>query len=249
MVFAAATRGGHRMTYELFYWPDIQGRGEFVRLALEEAAAPYLDVARTRGGMKRMTAMMDDASAARPPFAPPFLKAGSMVIAQTANILMFLGERHRLAPRDDAGRLFTYQLQLTIADVVAEVHDAHHPIASSLYYEDQKPEARRRAADLVARRLPKYLGYFERVLANNGRGAWLAGGRVSYADLSLFQLVEGLQYAFPKAMKRLARRHGRVMRVRDAVAARPRIAAYLQSPRRIPFNEQGIFRHYPELDK
>jgi glutathione S-transferase len=237
------------MAYELYYWPEIQGRGEFVRLALEEAAAPYVDVARSRTGMKRMTAMMDDARAARPPFAPPFLKAGGMVIAQTANILMFLGERHRLAPRDDAGRLFTQQLQLTLADVVAEVHDTHHPVAASLYYEDQKPEARRKAADVIAHRLPKYLGYFERVLANNARGAWLVGARVSYADLSLFQLVEGLQYAFPKAMKRLARRHCGVMRLHDAVAARPRIAAYLASPRRIAFNEQGIFRHYAELDR
>jgi glutathione S-transferase len=237
------------MAYELYYWPGIQGRGEFVRLALEEAAAPYVDVARGRGGMKRMSAMMDDARDARPPFAPPFLKAGAIVIAQTANILMFLGERHRLAPRDTAGRYFTHQLQLTLADVVAEVHDTHHPIASSLYYEDQKREARRKAADVIAHRLPKYLGYFERVLANNARGAWLVGTRVTYADLSLFQLVAGLQYAFPKAMKRLARRHPRVMSLHDAVAARPRIAAYLASPRRIAFNEQGIFRHYPELDR
>jgi len=237
------------MAYELYYWPEIQGRGEFVRLALEEAAAPYVDVARTRGGVKRMTSMMDDRRATRPPFAPPFLKAGKLVIAQTANILMFLGERHRLAPRDDAGRLFTHQLQLTIADVVAEVHDTHHPVAASLYYDDQKAEARRKAADVTAHRLPKYLGYFERVLANNPRGTWLVGARPTYADLSLFQLVEGLRYAFPKAMKRIARRHPHVMAARDAVAARPRIAAYLASPRRIAFNEQGIFRHYAELDK
>jgi glutathione S-transferase len=237
------------MTYELYYWPEIQGRGEFVRLALEDAAAPYVDVARQRGGIKRMQAIMDDGRAARPPFAPPFLKTGAMVIAQTANILMFLGERHRLAPRDTAGRLFTHQLQLTIADVVAEVHDTHHPIAARLYYEDQKPEARRKAADVIANRLPKYLRYFERVLASNARGPWLVGARAAYADLSLFQLVAGLRYAFPKAMKRLARRHPRVMGLHDEVAARPRIAAYLASPRRIPFNEQGIFRNYPELDK
>jgi glutathione S-transferase len=236
------------MPYELFYWPSIQGRGEFVRLALEEAAAPYVDVARSKAGMKRMLAMLDDETLARPPFAPPFLRAGRQLIAQTANILLFIGERHGLAPRDAAGRSFTHQLQLTLADLVAEVHDAHHPIAAGLYYEDQKPEARRRAEDLRRARLPKFLGYFERVLARNGRGACLVGSRITYADLSLFQVACGLEYAFPRAMKRLARRHPRVMALRDAVGARPRIAAYLASPRRIAFNQEGLFRCYPELD-
>ena len=235
------------MRYELFYWPTIQGRGEFVRLALEEAAAPYADVARTRAGMKRMQAILDDERLARPPFAPPFLKAGTLLIAQTADILLFLGERHGLAPREAAGHFFTHQLQLTLADLVAEVHDAHHPIASSLYYEDQKREAKRRTGHLIAERLPKFLGYFERILARNRRG-WLVGARVSYADLSLFQCVAGLTYAYPRAMTRLARRHPRVMATAGKVAGRPRIAAYLASPRRIPFNTEGIFRHYPELD-
>jgi len=236
------------MRYQLFYWPTIQGRGEFVRLALEEAGIAYDDVARNRAGMKRMQAILDDERLARPPFAPPFLKAGALLIAQTANILLFLGERHGLAPRDAGARLFTHQLQLTIADLVAEVHDAHHPIASSLYDEDQKREARRRTANLVAQRLPKFLGYFERVLAHNARG-WLVGARVSYADLSLFQLVAGLSYAYPRAMTRLARRHPHVMRAAARVAQRPRVAAYLGSPRRIPFSTEGIFRYYPELDR
>ena len=238
------------MRYELFYWPTIQGRGEFVRLALEEAAVPYADVARTRAGMKRMQALLDDQRLARPPFAPPFLKAGDALIAQTANILLFLGERHGLAPRNAAARYFTHQLQLTLADLVAEVHDAHHPIASSLYYEDQKGAARRRTAHLIGERLPKFLGYFERILARDrsGRG-WLVGARVTYADLSLFQVVSGLSYAYPKAMARLARRYRRVMDNAARVALRPRIGAYLASPRRIPFNEDGIFRHYPELER
>ena len=237
------------MTYELFYWPTIQGRGEYVRLALEDAGAQYVDVARSKAGMKRMMALLDDESLARPPFAPPFLRAGRQLIAQTANILLFLGDRHGLAPRDAAGRLFAHQLQLTIADLVVEVHDVHHPIAAGLYYEDQKSEAKRRAEDLRARRLPKFLGYFERVLARNARrGGWLVGARATYADLSLFQIAAGLQYAFPFAMKRLARKHPRVMELHDKVAARPRIAAYLASPRRIAFNQEGIFRHYPELD-
>jgi glutathione S-transferase len=198
--------------------------------------------------MKRMQAILDDARLARPPFAPPFLKAGSALIAQTANILLFLGERHGLAPRDAAARFFTHQLQLTLADLVAEVHDAHHPIASGLYYEDQKREAKRRTADLLATRVPKFLGYCERILARTPRG-WLVGARVTYADLSLFQVVAGLTYAYPRAMTRLARRHPRVMQNAGRIAERPRIAAYLGSPRRIAFNEDGIFRHYPELDR
>lgn len=237
------------MRYELHYWASIPGRGEFVRLALEEAGAPYDDVARTQGGEKRMLALLGDATLACPPFAPPFLKAGRLVIAQTANILLFLGERHGLAPSGDAGRFFTHQLQLTLADFVAEAHDTHHPIAGSLYYEDQRPEARRRAADFVANRIPKYLGYFERVLERKARTAGnLVGARLTYADLSLFQVVAGLRYAFPKAMARVAKKHPKVLALHDRVAARPRIAAYLASDRRLAFNEQGIFRHYAELD-
>jgi glutathione S-transferase len=237
------------MRYELYYWPSIQGRGEFVRLALEEAAADYVDVARERGGVNRMMRVMEGAAVARPPFAPPFLKAGRQMIGQTANILLFLGGRHRLTPKDAAGRLWTHQLQLTLADLVVEAHDTHHPIAAGLYYEDQKPAARRRAEDFRRNRIPKFLGYFERVLARNPRGErWLIGARLTYADLSLFQVVEGLTYAFPRAMQRQAKRHPKLVALHDRVAARPRIKAYLASGRRIPFNEDGIFRHYRELD-
>jgi glutathione S-transferase len=236
------------MRYELYYWPEIQGRGEFVRLALEEAGASYVDVARKPGGVDKMMTLMAKERLTTPPFAPPFLKAGKLVIAQTASILYFLGERERLAPANDAGRLFTHQLQLTIADLVAEVHDTHHPIASSLYYEDQKQEALRRSQDFLSHRAPKFLGYFERVLRSSGGGT-LVGRRVSYADLSLFQIVAGLRHAFPRAMKRLERKHPNVVALHDRIAARDRIAAYLASPRRIPFNEMGIFRRYPELDR
>ncbi|HEV2546457.1 MAG TPA: glutathione S-transferase [Stellaceae bacterium] len=237
------------MRYELYYWPGIQGRGEFVRLALEEASADYVDVAREKGGMEAMMRLLDSDKVALPSFAPPFLKAGRLLIGQTANILLFLGERHGLAPKDEAGRLWTHQLQLTIADLVVEAHDTHHPIASGLYYEDQKREAKRRAEDFRENRLPKFLGYFEDVLACNPRGPkHLVGARLTCADLSLFQIVEGLGYAFPRAMKRASRRAPKTIALRDRVAERPRIAAYLASPRRIPFNEQGIFRHYPELD-
>jgi glutathione S-transferase len=234
------------MRYELYYWPTIQGRGEYVRLALEEAGAAYADVARGERGMAAMMRMME-AKSATPPFAPPFLKAGKLVIGQTANILFYLGSRHGLAPKAEAGRLWVHQLQLTVTDFVVEVHDTHHPIATSLYYEDQKAPAKKRTEEFWDERVPKYLGYFERLLEQNG-GAFLTGRRLTYIDLSLFQLVEGLRYAFPKRMKAFERKIPGLVDLRDRVAARPNIKAYLASKRRIAFNEDGIFRHYKELD-
>ena len=238
------------MRYELYYWPSIQGRGEFVRLALEDAGADYLDVAREPKGMAAMMRFMESRSIKNPPFAPPFLKAGKLVIAQTANILFFLGPRHVLAPKTEPGRLWAHQLQLTIADWVAEAHETHHPISGSLYYEDQQREAKRRAADFTAERMPKFFDYFEGILQRNSKGSeFLLGRQLSYIDLSLFQMIEGLRYAFPKAMKKLEKKYRRALALRDRVAARPRIARYLDSPRRIPFNQEGIFRCYPELEK
>lgn len=241
------------MAYELYYWPTIQGRGEFVRLALEEAGARYVDVARgskkQKGGVPAMLALLDGRTVARPPFAPPFLKSGRLLIGQTANILLFLGARHRLAPANEAARLWTNQLQLTIADFVGEVHDTHHPVGASLYYEEQKKEALRRAAEFRGQRAGKFLRYFETVLSRNGSGKHLVGGSLSYADLSLFQVVAGLRYAFPNTMKRLERKLPRVTALHERVAGRPRIAAYLASDRRLPFSEEGIFRRYPELDE
>jgi glutathione S-transferase len=241
------------MRYELYYWPGIQGRGEFIRLALEEARADYVDVARLAeregGGMAALTRFLEDDAVKRPPFAPPLLKAGKSVIGQSANILQFLGPRLGLAPKDEAGRLWAHQLQLTIADLVVEAHDVHHPIASALYYHDQKPEAQRRAPHFTGERVPKFLGYFEQVLAANPTGRGHMVGRVlSYVDLSIFQLIAGLGYAFPKRMARLASKYPGLIALHERVAARPNIAAYLASERRIPFNEHGIFRHYPELD-
>jgi glutathione S-transferase len=236
------------MVYELYYWSEIQGRGEFVRLALEDAGTEYIDVARERGGTSAMLKLLDDEKVKTPAFAPPFLKAGKLLIGQTANILLFLGPRHGLAPATEAGRLWIHQLQLTIADFLVEIHDTHHPIGVGLYYEDQRKEARRRTEDFLKTRAPKYLDYFEAVL-DRGGGNYLAGRTATYADLSLFQIVEGLRYAFPRAMARLEKRRPRVVNVRDRVAERPRIAAYLASERRIPFNRMGIFRHYEELDR
>ena len=229
------------MRYLLYYWPGIPGRGEFVRLAFEHAGAAYQDVCRAPRGMKQMAQLLGKQSADRP-FAPPFLRAGRLLIAQTANILLYLGPRLGLVPAGEPARLRVHQHQLTIADWLVEAHDTHHPIGSGLYYEEQKREARRRSADFLANRLPKYLGYFESVLKAEGRP------RLHYAHLSLFQMIEGLRYAFPNAMRRLERRHPRCVAMRDRVAAVPAVAAYLASPRRLPFNEQGIFRHYPALD-
>ena len=236
------------MRYQLFYWPDIQGRGEFVRLALEDAGASYEDVARKPGGMDRMMTMMESARDKRPPFAPPFLKAGKLVIAQVAEILFYLGPRLKLAPRGEADRLWLHQLQLTVTDFVKEIHDTHHPLGGELYYEDAKPEATRYTENFLSERAPKYLGYFETVLKKSG-GAYALGRKATYLDLSLFQLIEGLRYAFPNAMKRIEREVPRVVAVRDRMAERKQIKDYLASPRRIPFNESGIFRHYPELDE
>jgi glutathione S-transferase len=238
------------MRYELYYWPSIQGRGEFVRLALEDAGADYLDVARTSKGMSAMMRFMESRSEKYPPFAPPFLKAGKQVIAQTANILFYLGPRLDLAPKNEAGRLWAHQLQLTIADWVTEAHDVHHPIGGGLYYEDQKAEAKRRAADFVAERLPKFFGYFEKMLRKQAKpDGYLLGRQLCYVDLSLFQTVAGLRYAFPNAVARIEKKFQRAFALHDRVSVRPRLAAYLTSERRLPFSEEGIFRHYPELDR
>src|SRR5881396_3511030 len=238
---------------ELYYWPTIQGRGEFVRLLLEEAGADYVDVARlprAKGGMAAMMRFLDGEEAGALPFAAPFVKVGDVIVSQTANILAFLAPRLGLVPDDEALRAEASQIQLTLADFVGEIHDTHHPIAGSLYYEDQKKEAKRRARDFVKERMPKYLGWLEDVLARNRRsgGRWLVGRDLGYVDLSAFQVIEGLRYAFPNAMARLERRLPRLIALRDRVAARPRIAAYLASKRRLPFNQLGIFRRYSELD-
>ena len=237
--------------YELYYWPTIQGRGEFVRLSLEDAGAHYVDVARLPesegGGVPALMKFLRGTADGLAPFAPPFLKSGELVIGQTANILAYLGPRLGLVPSDEPSRLRANQLQLTLADFVDEAHDVHHPVAVSLYYEDQKPEAKRRAASFVAERIPKYLGYFERVLERNG-GEHLVGNRISYVDLSMFQLLAGLEYAFPRVMAAVGSRYPALVGLRGRVALRPRLAAYLSSPRRLPFNQHGLFRHYPELD-
>ena len=239
------------MPYELHYWPTIQGRGEFVRLALEEAGADYIDVARgseaETQGLPAMMALLEDPTARRPTFAPPFLKDGDVIVGQTAAILLYLGPRLGLAPDSEPDRLWTHQIHLNIADVVAEAHDTHHPIAIGLTYEEQKPEAARRAGHFRSDRIPEFFAWFEHVLTRSG-GRHLLGDALTYADLSLFQLVDGLRYAFPKATTAALADNRHLRALHEVVRTRPRISAYLASPRRIPFNELGIFRRYPELD-
>jgi glutathione S-transferase len=242
------------MAYELFYWPSIQGRGEFVRLALEAAGAPYVDVARepskSGGGVKALTALLGGRAAPFTPFAPPFLRDGDVLVSQVANILLYLGPRLKLAPAGEALRIFTHGLQLTIADFVAEVHDTHHPISAEVYFEDQRKEAKARAAAFLAHRVPKYLGYFDRVIAGNPAGKVHAvGDTLTTVDLSLFQVWAGLAYAFPRAFAGADRLYPALAALAASVAAQPKVAAYLASDRRIPFNESGIFRRYPELDE
>ncbi|MFM2066558.1 MAG: hypothetical protein RLZZ584_1467 [Pseudomonadota bacterium] len=240
-------------SYELHYWPGIQGRGEFVRLALEATGTPYMDIARgpeDKGrGLPALLRALNDPKAVQPPFAPPFLKDGDFVVAQTSLILQYLAPTLRLTPRSAQTQTWTQQIQLTIADMVSEAHDSHHPIASSLHYEDQQPEALRRATDFCRHRLPRYLQWFEAILARNPAGTrHLVGGKLTYADLSLFQLVEGLNYAFPSATARTLAGTPLVVQLHRRIGELPRIAAYLQSPRRAAFDEQGLFRRYPELD-
>ena len=238
--------------YELFYWPSIQGRGEFVRLVLEEAGAAYVDVARLPeeqgGGAGAIMPLLEGEQPGTPPFAPPILRHGELVVAQTATICRYLAGRHGLAPASEGDRLRADQLALTVADFVVEVHDTHHPIAVGRYYREQKAEAKQRAAYFREARLPKFLDYFERVLAANDASDWLVGTERSWADLALFQVVTGVRYAFPNAVDAIAAEYPGVFALRDRVAALPNIATYLDSDRRIPFNEDGIFRHYRELD-
>jgi glutathione S-transferase len=234
------------MKYELYYWPGIQGRGEFVRLALEEGDADYVDIALGANAVPRMRRFLEGKNVARPPYAPPFLKAGKLLIGQTPNILLYLGEALALAPNDTAGRLWTHQLQLTLGDFTNEAHDVHHPLGPTLYYEDQIPASKKRAGEFVKSRIPKYLDYFDRVLDRND-GKHLVGRRVTYADLSLAQVLAGLQYAFPRSTARALKKRPRLAALHERVFSRPRIRRYLDSPRRLPFNNDDLFRRYPEL--
>jgi len=231
--------------YELFYWGEIQGRGEFVRLVLEDAGATYRDVGREGGDIEAALA----GELAPFAFAVPVLRDGELIIPQTVAITRYLGEKHGLAPADERGRLLAHAIALTVADLVTEVHDTHHPISVMDTYEKQRDAAAARSKVFRDKRLPKFLRYFEGLLGHDTRGdGRFVAGAFSYADLAAFQIVEGLRYAFPNAMARLRPAIPKLNALRDRIADRPRIAAYLGSKRRLPFNQMGIFRHYPALD-
>ena len=242
------------MPYKLYYWPKIQGRGEVVRLALEEAGVEYVDVARNssiqKDNQSTMLDIMQDSKLNSPPFAPPFLVDGSIMIAQAAAILQYLAPKIGLIGNNHTEQIFAHQIQLTISDFLTEVHDTHHPIASELYHEDQIKESKKRSANFIKLRIAKYLNYFESIIANNkSKSGWLIGNTLTYPDLSLFQIIEGLYYAFPKAFTKVANNYSNTLALRNAVLVRPNIAAYLKSARRIEFNTMGVFRYYPDLDR
>lgn len=226
--------------YTLVYWPEIPGRGEFVRLVLEQAGEPYVDLAREQGTPAVLPWLHGDRT-----FAPPVLLHGDFVLAQTTAICDYLARRLDLVPKDEKSRARALQLHLTLMDLVDEVHDTHHPISSALYYEDQKEAAAQRAAHFTNTRMEQYLAHFEAVL---GESHYLLGERLSYVDLALFQVLEGLDYAFPKAYRRVVSGTPGLLALRGRVRKRPRLVEYLRSPRRVVFNQEGLFRRYPELD-
>ncbi len=237
------------MTYRLYYWPTLPGRGELVRVVLEDIGADWVDVARS-GDAPNFAAVRSILTAppgGTPPSAPPVLVHGDLVLCQSANIALYLGQQHDRLPDVPGGLFVANQLLATLADIVAEAHDTHHPIGKHLYYEDQKAAAIANARGFVEKRLPKWLGYLDRVLAASGTGV-LAGSGASVVDLYAFQVLEGLAWAFPNAWARVTADLPRILDYRARIAARPRLAAYLASDRRMPFNDSGVFRRYPELD-
>eukprot|EP01113_Clastostelium_recurvatum_P040210 TRINITY_DN622_c0_g1_i2.p1 TRINITY_DN622_c0_g1~~TRINITY_DN622_c0_g1_i2.p1 ORF type:complete len:253 (+),score=65.39 TRINITY_DN622_c0_g1_i2:27-761(+) len=239
--------------YELYYWPGLQGRGEFVRLAFVEAGVEFTEVIDKSNVPKLLSLIKEGTLDGKPishlPLAPPILKHGDVVIAQTAAILLYLGSKLNLAPADEADKIWAHQIQLTITDFVLEIHNTHHPVDNAKYYEDQKEEAKAYAKSFREGRLPKFLGYFERILERNPKGPnHLVGDAITTEDLALFQVVTGLLHAFPKAAKRVLESVPRVAALHKAVGERPRIKAYVEGDKRIPFNQTGIFRCYPELD-
>jgi glutathione S-transferase len=231
------------VSVELWYWPNIPGRGEFVRLFMEAGEIEYEDVAREKG----VEALVEDMASREGirPFAPPYIVDDDLCIGQTAHILAYLSDKHGLGAGELDLDLQMIQLQLDISDMVEEVHSTHHPIAGSLYYQDQMEAAYENARAFREERIPKYLDHFEAALEGQG-GPFVLGDQWNHVDTSLFQLMEGLDYAFPKRMRELD--YPRLELCRQAVTEIDGIEAYLASDRRMEFNQDGIFRHYPELD-
>ncbi|SMY24333.1 unnamed protein product [Zymoseptoria tritici ST99CH_1A5] len=249
--------------YEILYHPGIPGRGEFIRLAFEVTGTPYTDIANSQKdgyATVQKTCMNTTSTASEgsnpPMFAPPALRipgAGkngeALVIAQTSNILLYLSEKLSLLPEgDENGKYFVNQLVLTALDLNNEIHDTHHPIGPSLYYEDQKDASLLKAKDVRENRIPKFLSYFERVLKGNGDGKYLVGERVTTADVTVWQVLDGLQFAFPKEMAVRRKEFEALFKWYEGFKEEKGLKAYLGSERRLPYS-QGVFRYYPELDR
>ncbi|QIW96113.1 hypothetical protein AMS68_001631 [Peltaster fructicola] len=251
--------------YELLYHPQIPGRGEFIRLAFEAVGVSYTDVANDKkdGYSEVQSICMNDeinSSDGNPPIlAPPALRvpgAGpdgtALILAQTPNILFYLGEKLGLVSTAEADKYHTYQLVLTALDLNNEIHDSHHPIAPSAYYEDQSAEALKKAADVRNARLPKFFSYFERSLQHNhtnGGGKFLIGGRLSIADTTVWQVLDGAYFAFPNEMAARKAEYPELLDTfYNSVKQEPHLKQYLASGRRRAYG-MGVFRHYPELDR
>ncbi|KAL1639271.1 hypothetical protein SLS58_008113 [Diplodia intermedia] len=261
-----AKRQRTQPTYELLYHPGIPGRGEYIRLVLEAAGTPYSEPAREKGkaGYDAVLATCSpsstgDADGNPPVFAPPALRvpgAGrdgkALVIAQTPNIIQYLAPKVGLAPADEADALHASQIMLTALDLSNETHDSHHPIAVSLYYEDQKDAAKQRAKDFRENRIPKFFSYFERSLKGNeesGGGKYLVGDKLTHADTTVWQVIDGLLFAFPKELEARKEEFPLIFgKFYPGIKEEKGLKEYLASDRRLKYS-QGLYRHYPELDR
>ena len=251
--------------YELLYWPEIPGRGEFIRLAFEATGTSYKDVANeSKDGINAVLAakaddLTIDSDGNPPAFAPPALRilgegkeGKTLVLYQTPAILSYLGDKLGLAGEDEVEKHWILSHTLTALDLNNEAHDTHHPVAVAKYYEDQKEEALKKATDFRENRLPKFFSFFERVLKGNdenGQGKYLVGSKLSYADTTVWHVLNGLKFAFPKELEAREKEFPTLFGTfYPSVQEQSGLKDYLSSDRRKPYS-MGIFRHYPELDR
>ncbi|KAK4058824.1 hypothetical protein OIO90_000270 [Microbotryomycetes sp. JL221] len=249
--------------FEVVYHAGIPGRAEFVRLMFEATGVTYRDAPQEDGQdciIPYVTGNFADHDKNPLPFAVPVLRHNDVVISQVPNIVLYLSSRlppidldgestntaQTPAPLHDLSTFHWLEQLMTILDMNNEVHETHHPIDIRLYYEDQKAEAQKRAQAFREARIPKFLGNFENNIKKHTSG--FLNEKVSPADLALFHMVEGILFAFPERINQVKSEFPHVFKLRDTIKSSRRIQAYINSGRRIPFNNYGIFRHYTELD-